>query len=92
MFLTKQTVLMRSTSVSSSQRQLADHDDNKDASFELIHGAERDTHSPNGWQDYKKLVSLFSFDARQGNKPRDDIGNLLHKGIAMGALKMAESP
>ncbi|GMY04877.1 probable disease resistance RPP8-like protein 2 [Fagus crenata] len=64
--------------------RLADQFDRGDASFNLIHGKDKDS-SPS-LPDYENLDSFLSFDPREGNKPGEDIWNFLHRGIASGCF------
>jgi hypothetical protein len=64
--------------------RLADKFDRGDASFNLIHGKDKDS-SPS-LPDYENLDSFLSFDPREGKKPGEDIWNFLHRGIASGCF------
>nr|XP_048333208.1 probable disease resistance protein RXW24L isoform X2 [Ziziphus jujuba var. spinosa]XP_048333212.1 probable disease resistance protein RXW24L isoform X2 [Ziziphus jujuba var. spinosa] len=64
----------------SLDHRLADHFRGHDPCFGHIHGKE-DSAMPRHLQNYKDLVSFFSFDTREGNEPGDDIGNFLRRGI-----------
>ena len=65
-------------------KRLADQFDSRDASFNLIHGKDKDS-SPS-LPDYENLDSFLSFDPREGKKPGEDIWNFLHRGIASGCF------
>ncbi|KAM1712590.1 hypothetical protein ACFX12_023453 [Malus domestica] len=58
-----------------SRGRLADHCKTSNETFTLIHGDS--SNFPNS-----DLVSILSFDTREGNKPGEEIGNFLRRGIA----------
>ncbi|XP_048419853.1 probable disease resistance protein RF9 [Pyrus x bretschneideri] len=62
-----------------SPERLIDHYSKNNASFAHIHGD-----SANFPSHYRDLVSIISFDTREGNKPGEEIGNFLRRGIAGG--------
>ncbi|PQQ08523.1 putative disease resistance RPP8-like protein 2 [Prunus yedoensis var. nudiflora] len=62
---------------SQAMTRLADHVDCNDRSFDRIHGESSDFPD-----SYKELISILSFDSREGYKPGEEIGNFLRKGIA----------
>ncbi|KAJ7963283.1 Disease resistance protein [Quillaja saponaria] len=82
----------RSWSLStSSDQRLACHFDDDDASFNPIHGF--DVNSVNVPLQERNPLSILFFDTREGNKPGEDIGNFLLKGIVSGyfnALKILD--
>ena len=66
-------------------RRLTDHLDKEDITFDHIHGNHNIDSS--SWQPlYRGVVSLLSFDTREGNKPGQDIGNFLHRCISNNCL------
>ncbi|XP_030969065.1 probable disease resistance RPP8-like protein 2 [Quercus lobata] len=70
----------------SSDQRLADQFDRGDVTFDIIHG--KDKNSPHVLRNYRNLVAILSFDAREGNQPGEDIGNLLNRGIATGCFHL----
>ncbi|XP_048428517.1 putative late blight resistance protein homolog R1B-16 [Pyrus x bretschneideri] len=62
-----------------SPKRLTDHYSRSDEVFARIHGD-----SSNLPDHYKDLISILSFDTREGNKPGEEIGNFLRRGIAGG--------
>lgn len=62
-----------------SKDRLIDHYSKSNESFAHIHGD-----SANFPNEYRRLVSIISFDTREGNKPGEEIGNFLRRGIAGG--------
>ncbi|KAM1491257.1 hypothetical protein PS1_023729 [Malus domestica] len=60
-----------------SQERLTDRYNRSDETFTLIHGDSSNVPIPD-------LVSILSFDTREGNKPGEEIGNFLRRGIAGG--------
>lgn len=70
--------VIRSQAMTLDDKRLADHCNGP--SFDLIHGDSSD------FQDYKNLISILSFDSREGYKPGEEIGNFLRKGIARGCF------
>ncbi|KAH7547087.1 hypothetical protein FEM48_Zijuj01G0269900 [Ziziphus jujuba var. spinosa] len=66
----------------SLDHRLADHFDTHDQCFGHIHG--EGSTMTRDLQNYKHLVSFLSFDNREGNKPGEEIGNFLRRGIGFG--------
>lgn len=64
--------------------RLADHFNRDDPCFFDIHG--EDSTMPHDMQNYMHLLSFLSFDSREGNKPGEEIGNFLRKGIGHGCF------
>ncbi|GMY34750.1 putative disease resistance protein At1g50180 [Fagus crenata] len=69
---------------SSFDQRLAYYSDESDASSSQSHGSS--TNSPNILRSYRNPQSILFFDTREGNKPGEDIGNFLRRGIASGHL------
>ncbi|XP_062014180.1 putative inactive disease susceptibility protein LOV1 [Rosa rugosa] len=69
-----------SQSTSPDQQLIAYHFDDNDASFSRINGLNMNT--PNVLQNGKYPQSILFFDTREGNKPGEEIGYFLRKGIA----------
>ena len=67
-----------------SQYHLVDLLDQKSEIYNDIHV--KGSNSPKFQQSYIGLISYLSFDTREGNNPREDVGKFLRKGIASGCL------
>uniref|UniRef100_A0A2N9J6B9 Uncharacterized protein n=1 Tax=Fagus sylvatica TaxID=28930 RepID=A0A2N9J6B9_FAGSY len=67
---------------SSLDNRLAYYFDENDASGSRNHGSS--IHSPHILRSCRNPRSFLFFDTREGNKPGQDIGNFLHRGIASG--------
>ncbi|XP_075665013.1 putative inactive disease susceptibility protein LOV1, partial [Castanea sativa] len=57
-----------------------------DVEYDAIsrHGFGGNNYSPNILRSYRNPHSMVCFDSREGDKPGEDIGNFLKKGIARG--------
>lgn len=66
------------------QHHLVDLLDKKSDIYNDIHG--EGTNSPKFQQSYRGLISCLSFDTSEGNKPGEDVGKFLRKGIASGCF------
>ncbi|KDP43864.1 hypothetical protein JCGZ_20874 [Jatropha curcas] len=60
--------------------RLVDHLDCRHASFDHIHGDS--TTSSSLYTCYRDTVSFLSFDAREGSRPGEDVGNFLQRCIS----------
>ena len=65
--------------------RLADHLDKEDVSFDHIHG-DYNTATTSLTPQNRHVISLLSFDTREGSKPGEDIGNFLHRCISTSFL------
>ena len=70
-------------------RRLVDHLDNEDVSFGHIHGDENTT-STSLKPHYQDVLSFLSFDAREGSKPGEDVGNFLHECISSSCFLLLQ--
>ncbi|CAN6701309.1 unnamed protein product [Malus baccata var. baccata] len=71
--------LQRQELLDMSPDRLSDHYSRSEEAFVHIHGD-----SSNFPIHYRQLTSIISFDTREGNKPGEEIGNFLRRGIAGG--------
>ncbi|KAF5753077.1 hypothetical protein HS088_TW01G00996 [Tripterygium wilfordii] len=60
-------------------RRVADHLQSKDSIFDHIHGNDRPSSSSSSslYSSYRDVISLLSFDTREGSKPGEEIGDFL---------------
>ncbi|KAL1294983.1 hypothetical protein HN51_055822 [Arachis hypogaea] len=65
-------------------RRVADRLDERDACYSHIHGTIEDSSA--SLENYKNVFSFLSFDAQEGSKPGQDIGNFLRRCIASGCF------
>ncbi|KAL6285387.1 hypothetical protein ACE6H2_009777 [Prunus campanulata] len=84
---TNSTTRSWSQSTSSDQQHVAYHFDDNDASFSRINGL--NTNSANVLNGSYPRSILF-FDTREGNKPGEEIGEFLRRGIACGFFAKLE--
>ena len=78
--LSEANIANKSSSSIQFKRWIVDRYNNKDASFNHIHGDDTDTSTLQDY--YKKSISFLSFDDREGTQPGEEVGNFLDRCIS----------